>query len=310
MMGRLQSIWLGLVMVLPPLCVAQQPIPVAPGPGSAHVGASQAAASQMSGAAQEPAASQTVTPAPAAPAAFEVSTVKLDKSGTGNSDSDFDNGRFTATNIQLKNMMEYSAYGIPQPRILGGPKWLDSEHFDIEAKMESGAAERLAGLNRAQRRAETQAMFQQLLADRFKLAVHWETRELPVYALVAAKSGPMLHESTNKPGESGTSSGDGQLTAKGMTLPEIAEALTQELARELGRVVIDKTGMEGRYDIALKWTPDTGSDAGGGDRSASPSEVGPSIFTALKEQAGLRLEPAKAQVKVLVIDHVEMPTEN
>ena len=182
--------------------------------------------------------------------AFEVSTVRLNKSGSGNSGSDFNNGRFIATNIQLKSLMEYSACGIPQPRILGGPRWLDSERFDIEAKMESAAAERLKASSRDQRRAETQAMFQQLLADRFKLAVHWEMRELLVYALVAAKNGPILQESKNAPGEAGTSSGDGQFSAKGMTLTEIAEALTQELSRELGRVVIDKTGILGRYDIA------------------------------------------------------------
>jgi uncharacterized protein (TIGR03435 family) len=158
--------------------------------------------------------------------------------------------------IQLKNLMEYSAYGIPQPRILGGPKWLDSERFDIEATMESAGAERLRALSRDQRRAETQVMFQELLADRFKLAVHWEMRELPVYALVAAKNGPILHESKNAPGEAGTSSSNGRFSAKSMSLTEIAEVLTQELSRELGRVVIDKTGIQGRYDIALKWTMD------------------------------------------------------
>jgi uncharacterized protein (TIGR03435 family) len=208
--------------------------------------------------------------------------------------------------------MEYSAYGIPQPRILGGPKWLDSQRFDIQAKMESAAAQRLNALSRDQRRAEMQAMFQQLLADRFKLAVHWETRELPVYALVVAKGGPILHESKNAPGESGTSAGTGQLSAKGFTLTEFAETLTQELSSELGRVVIDKTGIQGRYDLALKWTPESGMDAAtsGANGSPSPSDAGPSIFTAFKEQVGLKLESARGPVKVLVIDHVEMPTEN
>jgi uncharacterized protein (TIGR03435 family) len=201
--------------------------------------------------------------------------------------------------------MEYSAYGIPQPRILGGPKWLDSERFDIQAKMESGGAQRLDALSRDQRSAETRAMFQQLLADRFKLAVHWETRELPVYALVVAKGGPLLHESKNGLGESGTSAGTGQLSAKGLTLTELAEALTQELSSELGRVVIDKTGIQGRYDLALNWTPQSGMND-----SASQPDAGPSIFTAFKEQVGLKLESARGPVKVLVIDHVEMPTEN
>ena len=252
------------------------------------------------------------TPATAAPAAFEVSAVKLNKSGSGSSGSSFKEGRFTATNIQLKNLMEYSAYGIPQPRILGGPKWLDSERFDIDAKMDSTAADRLKALSRDQRRTEMRAMFQQLLADRFKLAVHWETRELPVYVLVAAKKGPILQETRNPPGDTGTSSDDGKFSGKGLTLTEFAETLTQELSRELGRAVIDKTGIQGRYDITLKWTPETGADSAdsGADSTAPSPENGPSIFTALQEQVGLRLESAKGSVKVLVIDHIEMPTEN
>lgn len=312
-MGRSQSTWLGFLTFLPLLSAAQQPVPVSEQTSNHHMiqpaalgpGFTQTSATQ-------PAVPQPRTPPTAAPAAFEVSTVKLNKSGSGSSGSNFNNGRFTATNIQLKNLMEYSAYGIPQPRILGGPKWLDSERFDIEAKLESAAAERLKTLSRDQRRAEMQAMFQQLLADRFKIAVHWEMRELPVYALVAAKNGPILQESKNAPGDAGTSSGDGQFSAKGMTLTEIAEALTQELSRELGRVVIDKTGIQGRYDIALKWTPETGTDAArsGTDSSTSKSDAGPSIFTALKEQVGLKLESARGPVKVLVIDHAEMPTEN
>jgi uncharacterized protein (TIGR03435 family) len=312
-MGRSQPTWIGFLTLLPLLSAGQQPVSVSEQISDDHM--TQRAASVPAFAqtgATEPAVPQPPTPPTATPAAFEVSIVRLNKSGSGHSGSDFNNGRFTATDIQLKNLMEYSAYGIPQPRILGGPKWLDSERFDIEAKMESAGAERLKVLSRDQRKAETQVMFQQLLADRFKLAVHWETRELPVYALVAAKNGPILHESKNAPGEAGTSSSDGRFSAKGLSLTEIAEALTQELSRELGRVVIDKTGIQGRYDIALKWTPETSTDgaSSGNDSSTSQSDVGPSIFTALKEQVGLKLESARGPVKVLVIDHAEMPTEN
>jgi len=208
--------------------------------------------------------------------------------------------------------MEYSAYGIPQPRILGGPKWLESQRFDIEAKMETAAAERLQALPRDQRRAQMQAMYQQLLADRFKLAVHWETRELPIYALVQAQKGPLLQASKNPDGDQGTSSGTGKFSATGLTMPEIAESLTQELSRELGRVIVDQTGLPGRFDIHLKWTPDTGpvATANGADSPSPPPDSGPSIFTAIQEQAGLKLESSKGPVKVLVIDNVEMPTEN
>ena len=249
-------------------------------------------------------------PAAASPV-FDVTTVKLNKSGASGSHSSFDNGRFSASNILLKNLIEYQAYGIPEPRILGGPKWLNLERFDIEAKTDSSIADRLRTLGRDQRRLLTQAMFQQFLADRFKLTVHWETRELPVYALVVAKNGPSLHESKESDGNSGTSAGNGQFTARNVTMAEIAKTLTQELSRELGRVVIDKTGIAGRYDVALKWTPDTDTaSTNNGTDASAPPDSGPSIFTAIQEQLGLKLESTKGLVQVLVIDHLEMPSEN
>ena len=155
-------------------------------------------------------------------------------------------------------------------------------------------------------------MFQQLLAERFKLAVHWETRELPVYAMVVAKKGPRLDPTKELDGHSGTSSNNGELTARGVTLAQMADVLTQELSRELGRVVIDKTGIQGRYDCALKWRPDTGEARrnDGTDGSVAPTDSGPSIFTAIQEQLGLKLESTKGPVQVLVIDRVEMPSEN
>lgn len=245
-------------------------------------------------------------PVAAAPPTFEAATVKINKSGSSGSHTDFGHGRYSATNIALKNLMHYSAYGVPEPRILGGPKWLDSERFDIEAKVDSSVVDQMRTLSPEQSKLQRQAMFQQLLADRFKLSVHWETRELPVYALVVAKNGPKLQVST-KPG-SGTSSGNGLFTAEGMTLVEISQSLTQELATELGRVVIDKTGLAGRYDVTLKWTPETnGAPA---DNGTEDSSNGPSIFTALQEQLGLKLESTKGPVQVLVIDHIEMPSEN
>jgi uncharacterized protein (TIGR03435 family) len=162
---------------------------------------------------------QTSAPPPASVApVFEVTTVKLNKSGASGSHSSFDNGRFTASNILLKNLIQYQAYGIPEPRILGGPKWLNSERFDIEAKTDSSVADRLRTLGRDQRRLQTQAIFQQFLADRFKLTVHWETRELPVYALVVAKNGSKLHQSQESDG-SHTSAGAGELKAQGGKWP-------------------------------------------------------------------------------------------
>lgn len=249
--------------------------------------------------------SSAATPVATAPPVFEAATIKQNKSGSSSSESRFDHGRFIAINVLLKNLMQYSAYGTPQPRILGGPKWLNSQRFDIEAKADSSVIDQMKTLSRDRRKLQMQAMFQQLLADRFKLSVHWDTRELPVYALVVAKSGSKLHVSTESDG--GTSASSGQFTAKGITLAEMAQSLTQELSTELGRVVIDKTGIAGRYDVTLKWTPDT--DGASADNRTENSS-GPSIFTAMQEQLGLKLESAKSPVQVLVIDHVEMPSEN
>ncbi len=255
----------------------------------------------------QPPASTSATTLPV----FEVAAIKLNQSGSGSSRSNTNNGRFTATNVSLKSLMEYQAYGIPGNRILEGPKWLDSTRFDIEAKMDDSEADHLRTLAHGPRRLETQAMFQQLLADRFKLAVHWETRELPVYALIVAKKGPKLQPTKESSEGSGTTSHGSRssslFTAKGVTLPELAEALTQELSRELGRGIIDKTEIKGRYDLTLKWTPDAGAAT---DSAATSADSGPSIFTAVQEQLGLKLEPAKAPVQVLVIDHAEMPSEN
>ncbi len=173
-----------------------------------------------------------------APSVFEVAAIKQNQSGSGSSRSNTNNGRFTATNVSLKNLIEYQAYGIPGSRILDGPKSLDSTRFDIEAKMDDFAADHLRTLTHAQRRLETQALFQQLLADRFKLAVHWETRELPS---LCARSDQERFQTAADEGStegSGTSSNDSrsgaQFTAKGVTLPELATGLTQAAVQRTG----------------------------------------------------------------------------
>ena len=244
---------------------------------------------------------------------FEVAAIKLNNSGSGSSSSNTNNGRFTATNVSLKNLMQYEAYDIPASRILGGPKWIDSTRFDIEAKMEDGEAAQLKALDHEHGRVQVQAMFQQLLADRFQLKVHWETRELPVYALVVAKNGAKLPPTKDTTGNTGTSSnGHGssvQFTATGQTLAQLAQSLTTAAAHDLGREVIDKTGIEGKYDVSLNWTRDTGA-ASAASPDSNTQDSGPSIFTAIQEQLGLKLEPAKGPVQVLVIDHAEMPSEN
>jgi uncharacterized protein (TIGR03435 family) len=153
-------------------------------------------------------------------------------------------------------------------------------------------------------------MVQQMLAERFKLAVHWEKKELPVYALVVRKGGPKLTAAKDTSGGTNTSSSNGKLTARGVTMKKLSQTLTQILGRELGRDVIDKTGLDGRYDLVLTWSPQDNSAAMTTPSSDNSIAAGPSIFTALQEQLGLKLESTKGQVQTLVIDHVEQPSAN
>lgn len=252
---------------------------------------------------------QTSTSEAIAPPTFEVAAIKPNNSGNGNSGSDTRNGVFTATNVSLKNLIQYEAYDIPASRILGGPKWLDSTRFDIQAKTDETVNDRLDKLDKEQSRIQTRAMFQQLLADRFQLKVHWETRELPVYALVATKSGAKLQPTKDTSGNTGTSVSGSRtsvkFTATGVTLEQLAQSLTSVTSQELGRDVIDKTGIPGRYDISLNWAKDTATTPDNGTQGPSVS-----IFTAIQEQLGLKLESSKGPVQVLVIDKAEMPSDN
>jgi uncharacterized protein (TIGR03435 family) len=256
-----------------------------------------------------PATSPSHTTEAPPPPAFEVSTVKQNKSGNTGFIFSFQNGRFTAWNASLMSIIEREAYGITDHQIQGGPKWLNSERFDIEAKTDSSVADELRTLQGDQRTLQEQLIIQRLLADRFKLATHWETRDLPVFALVVGKQRPNLHASTEPNGGPHTFLSTGQFTAQDRTLGEIARALTEQLSRELGRIIVDQTELKGRYDVTLKWTPDVGA-APMKDDNASPAPSGPSIFTAIQEQLGLKLESTRTKVQVLVINHAEMPSEN
>jgi uncharacterized protein (TIGR03435 family) len=152
-------------------------------------------------------------------------------------------------------------------------------------------------------------MEQSLLADRLKLKVHWETREMPVYQLVRAKGGPKLKETTD-PAHASTTMGP-TVRAKAMPMHVLIDIL--EGASDVGgRVVIDKTGLAGLYDFSLKWAPmQTSAAPGGSDGIAStPAAEGPSLFTAIEEQLGLKLVATRGPVQVLVIDHIEQPSEN
>ena len=235
---------------------------------------------------------------------FEVATIKPNKSGSGGSRTSVDDYRnLNASNLSVIRLL-HTATGLPEGRILGGPDWIRSSRFDIQAKPDSEQAERLKKLPNAEKRVATQQMVQALLVDRFALKSHRETRELPIYALVVTKSGPKF-KSTVVEGSS-TNSHNGHLTIKSNAA--MAD-LSHYLEDSLGTVVVDKTGIEGGYEFSLNWSEETLSADKQGTPSSTASE-GPSVFTALQEQLGLKLVPQKGPVEVLVIDHAELPSEN
>jgi uncharacterized protein (TIGR03435 family) len=221
--------------------------------------------------------------------------------------------------------------------VFGGPKWLDTDGYYITAKMDPAVADKLKKLTPDQRKLIQKQMLQALLADRFKLSIHHEPKELPVYALTIAKSGPKLHEA--KPGdtyadatfpyadkfEGGAKAGEMFLVGGGgsagntMTIYGFGvsmPALAKELAVMAGQTVQDKTGLTGSYDFALKYwrTPMRPASEGAPDdqsASAAPDPAGgPSLFTAIRQQLGLKLELGKGPVDIVVIDHVERPSGN
>jgi uncharacterized protein (TIGR03435 family) len=249
---------------------------------------------------------------------FDVVIVKPNHSGSGSTSMNTNNDSFSATNISLKRLLE-RAYDIKEDLISGEPGWVDSARFDLKAKVVDPNIDELKKLSPEQRRS----MLQPVLTERFQLKVHTETRILPIYEMVVAKGGPRFKET--QPGETADGDkGSGTIGRGGMsvrntelTAREVPlSSLTDVLSRQLHRTVLDKTGLTGKYDLELKWAPESsdpmfkGTDGSQQRTEPAPDATGPSLFTALQEQLGLKLQSGKGPVETLVIDHVEMPTEN
>jgi len=245
---------------------------------------------------------------------YEVASIKPNKYSSHMLGLGFWIERFTATSVTLQGLIR-EAYEVEDNQISGAPPWLYSERYDIEAKADKSVADELLKLSFDQRVIEYRRMLQTLLADRLKLTLHSETKELPVYALVIAKNGPKLKDV--KPGDadpSGMTFGRGLFKGQGVRIAFLVRMLSQQ---QLGRPVLDKTGLTGKYDFTLQWTPEEnrapmfkGTRDGGQGPDSPPDSSGPSIFTAIQEQLGLKLEAQKGPAEVLVIDHVERPSEN
>jgi uncharacterized protein (TIGR03435 family) len=217
--------------------------------------------------------------------------------------NDIHESHFRTGNLSVRDLIQY-AYNLPKSQILGGPPWLDSAMYDIDAKSAPEQDLRLKAMSSNDAAQQKRLMVQALLADRFALATHNETRQLPIYNLVLAKGGPKFQPSTYE----GTSINTGRSRMHIAGSDDTIGLLARELAQSQGRVVVNKTSLSGRFDLTLRWTPDDAPPPvlnGAPDPSAPPG-----LFTAIQEQLGLKLEPAKGPVGVLVIDKINQPTPN
>jgi len=210
----------------------------------------------------------------------------------------------TADGYEAYNYFVYDlifrAYELKCPdQLIGLPRWGYDESFDIEAKLGEAQAAVFQRLPERERLTQTAPMLRAMLEERFSLRVHHETRILPVYELVVARSGFKLKQAEGPENLYNMTTRNG-----GIRTPRspIGARFIVGLSDAAGRIVVDKTGLTGWYDIDLKWTPE-------GSQTTDPNAP-PDLFTALEEQLGLKLVPTKAPVDVLVVDHVERPTEN
>jgi bla regulator protein blaR1 len=237
------------------------------------------------------------------PPKYEVASIKP------NTDNDFrfafriqPDGSLAATGITLKRLM-MTAYNAQGFRIVGGPDWVASSRWDLQAKP-----------NRVALPEEVRQMLRTLLEDRFRLRTHAESRKMPVYELAVDSKGsklPRVKDSETEPVVR-VATGSIQLTKA------TPATFASQLSYALGQPVIDKTGLSGEFDFALEWTPETGEDGGpttaglppGAKVQPASTPDGPSIFTAIPEQLGLRLKSARGPVEVTVIDAAQMPTAN
>jgi uncharacterized protein (TIGR03435 family) len=253
--------------------------------------------------------------------AFDVASVKQNISGQPANMSDPTNADGVTIRSMSLEQIIYFAYDVQSPDMLSGlPDWTRSERYDIQAKVGDSDVLAYRKLNRAQR----SAMLQAILTDRFKMSVHREPKDVSIYALVIAARGSKLTEV--KPGElriTGIKKRDGTIS-QGELLISMGpgEILCQEVSMEtfakslpglVGRQVVDSTGLTGAYDFKLKWDPNQAMAhalPSGAAASSSADTSGPSIFTAVQEQLGLKLEPRKVFMPVVVIDHVERLSEN
>jgi uncharacterized protein (TIGR03435 family) len=241
-------------------------------------------------------------PADANPS-FEVATIKPSKPGVpGKALVMRDARTFVTVNYSVADLISF-AYSLHPRQITGAPSWVESEQFDIQGTPDPAGMPNLK---------QIQTMVQKLLADRYKLTFHRDKKELSVFALTVAKTGQKLTPSTGDPnGAPGMGFGGlGMMFGRNANLGDFCATMQSTV---LDRPVVDQTGLTGRYDFQLKWTADDSQFPGLKGQLPPPkedAEAQPDLFTAIQQQMGLKLEATKAPVGVIVIDHVEKPSEN
>ena len=273
-----------------------------------------------------------IFPAPGAPStqdsqsaaalalSFDVVSIKLNNSGPEASWGYREtNDGIYGKNVSMWILLQYS-FGVFEPyRLLGAPKWAMTETYDFEAKFGESTADALQHMSPEKRAGAKYQLIRSALEERCHLQSHTETKEVPVYLLQVMDSGPKFQESTSiDVGPNGVWGG-GRIqngvrtqTAKHVPISQLAGKLSRELGEE--RLVIDQTGLTGHYDFSLSYAdPHFVASAAPVDApvpAASDPTGGPSIFTALQDQLGLKLKPSKAPVQIIVIDHLDHPTSN
>lgn len=234
--------------------------------------------------------------APAGRQKFEVASIKPADPDARGSSSNGDGRMLRIKNWTLKRLVQRS-FDVQDYQVTGGPNWTDSYRFNIDAKIDESEPE----LRGKEGQARLRAMLESLLTDRFDFQFHRETKILPVYNLVVSRNGFKLTP-VKDTGSHSTNSNNGRLTATCIAMPELAIFLTGLVERP----VLDATGISGVFDFKLEWSREESVV-----KTADGNEpAGPSIFTALQEQLGLKLESGKSPVEIVVVDHAEKPTEN
>jgi uncharacterized protein (TIGR03435 family) len=283
------------------------------------------------------------SPKPASPATadaspdlprYDVATIKPSKDTDGRRAFLFTPDGISISGLPVQ-MLLTEGFHVEEDHIVGAPGWVKTNRYDVQAKVSPDDAPRLDKLKFDDRRS----MLLPLLVERFNLKYHHETREMTSYTLLVEKGGPKMKASevqppppdakppdsgaNPKPGEPGAERpqqrrmlrymGRGHLEAEGSDTRMLARVLSQQL----GRTVIDKTGLTGSYDYTLQWTPDDasppmpgGADGGAPHNDSGTDAVGPSLFTAVREQLGLKLESTRGMSDVIVVDHIDLPSEN